>query len=147
MSYAIALPTTGRDSTSSRFDPLLRRDLGGETTARTHRQQVDGRHTLAAGLARTANRVGFRGAHRFTPVAFLPPRKRQSRTGERDKRPRATSVDDAVTIRLETPAPLKKPFEIFGRRGSTNRPKTSLTTVSKTHRRQGPEIARKSGPS
>jgi hypothetical protein len=41
----------------------------------------------------------------------------------------------------------EKPFEIFGRRGSTNRPKTSLTTVSKTHRRQGPEIARKSGPS
>src|SRR5271155_612138 len=66
---------------------------------------------------------------------------------ERDDRPRATSVDDAVNIRRETPAPLKKPFEIFGRRGSTNRPKTSPTTVSKTHRRQGSEIARKSGPS
>jgi hypothetical protein len=57
------------------------------------------------------------------------------------------SVDDAVIIRRETPAPLKEQFEIFGCRGSTNRPKTSLTTVSKTHRRQGQEIARKSGPS
>src|ERR1700683_1743856 len=60
----------------------------------------------------------------------------QTTEASSDDRPRATSVDDAVTIRRETPAPLKKQFEIFGRRGSTNRPKTSLMTDSKTHHRQ-----------